>query len=381
VSSRVIDVLAGRAEPPPWVRLPLVALRGAGLLYGVGQATRARAYRHGLAKTWRASCPVISVGNLVSGGTGKTPMVLWLAERLRKAGRRVAVVSRGYRQAATTPVTVVADPDGVRLRSPDAADEACLVASRLPGVAVLTGRDRRRLIDHAVQAFGCDVILMDDGFQHLRVARDLDLCLLDASLPFGNGAVLPGGILREWPRALRRADLAVLTRANTPRHTELTMDEIQRVAPRLPAVITRHAPRDLLRLSDPETLPLDALGETRALGFSGIARPDSFRRLLEREKVRLAGWFIFPDHHDFTVGDFLAMEEEAKVVCAECLVCTEKDAVKIDPTWSRLPIYVLRMELVIDQGEDLLLQYLGRVVGAAPGLHEKTMFGTTDEHR
>jgi tetraacyldisaccharide 4'-kinase len=363
VNSRAIDVLAGRAEPPPWARLPLVALRGAGLLYGLGQAVRARAYRRGVVKSYRASCPVISIGNLVSGGTGKTPMVLWLAERLRNAGRRVAVVSRGYRQAAAMPVTVVAAPDGLRLRPPAAADEACLVAARLPGVAVLSGRDRRRLIDHAVQGFGCDVILMDDGYQHLRVARDLDLCLLDAFLPFGNGAVLPGGILREWPRALCRADLAVLTRADTPRRTELAIDEIQRVAPGLPVVVTRHAPRDLRRLSDSETLPLDTLGETRALGFSGIARPDSFRRLLERAKVRLAGWFIFPDHHNFTVGDFLAMEAEAKEVCAECLVCTEKDAVKIDPTWSPLPIYVLRMELVIDQGEDLLLEHVGRVVG------------------
>jgi len=365
VNDRAIDVLAGRAEPPPWARLPLVALRGAGLLYGLGQAVRARAYRHGLVKTYRAPCPVISIGNLVSGGTGKTPMVLWLAEGLKRAGWHVAVVSRGYRQAAATPVTVVADPDGLRLRPPAAADEACLVATRLPGVAVLTGRDRWRLIDHAVHGFGCNVILMDDGFQHLRVARDLDLCLLDASRPFGNGAVLPGGILRERPRALRRADLAVLTRADTPRRTELAIDELRRVAPRLPTVVTRHAPRGLLRLSDPETLALDTLGETRALGFSGIARPDSFRRLLEREKVRLAGWFVFPDHHEFTVGDFLAMEEEAKAVCAQCLVCTEKDAVKIDPTWSRLPIYVLRMELVIDQGEDLLLDHLARALGPA----------------
>ncbi|MGD2063130.1 MAG: tetraacyldisaccharide 4'-kinase [Nitrospirota bacterium] len=362
MNARAIDVLAGRALPPPWAHLPLAVLRAAGVLYGVGQAARAGAYRYGLVKTYRAPCPVISVGNVVSGGTGKTPMVLWLAERLQELGRRVAVVSRGYRQAAEAPVTVVADLEGVRMRPPGAADEACLVAERLPGVAVLTGRDRRRLIDHAVQGFGCDTILMDDGFQHLRVARDLDLCLLDAARPFGNGAVLPGGILRESPRALRRAHLAVLTRADTPRHTELATDEIHRVAPGVPVVVTRHAPRDLLRLADPETLPLDGLGGIRTLGFSGIARPDSFRRLLERQQVRLAGWFVFPDHHEFTAGDFLAMEEEAKVVCAECLVCTEKDAVKIDPTWSPLPIYVLRMELGIDEGEDLLLQHLHRVI-------------------
>lgn len=363
MNARAIDVLAGRAVPPPWAHLPLALLRSAGVFYGLGQATRVQAYRHGLVKTYRAACPVISVGNIVSGGTGKTPMVLWLAERLQKAGRRVAVVSRGYRQAAAAPVTVVADLDGLRLRPPAAADEACLVGARLPGVAVLTGRERRRLIDHAVQGFGCDTVLMDDGFQHLTVARDLDLCLLDAARPFGNGAVLPGGILRESPRALRRADLAVLTRADTPRHVELAADALHRVAPSLPVVVTRHAPRDLLRLADPDTLPLAGLGETRTLGFSGIARPDSFRRLLERERVRLAGWFVFPDHHEFTAGDFLAMEEEAKAVCAECLVCTEKDAVKIDPTWSPLPIYVLRMELVIDQGEDLLLDHLRRVIG------------------
>jgi tetraacyldisaccharide 4'-kinase len=363
VNARAVDVLAGRALPPAWAQYPLAVLRAAGALYGLGQAARVQAYRHGVMKSYRAPCPVISVGNVVSGGTGKTPMVVWLAERLQRAGRRVAVVSRGYRQSAAAPVTVVSDLDGVRLRPPAAADEACLVGARLPGVAVLTGRDRRRLIDHAVQGFGCDTILMDDGFQHLKVGRDLDVCLLDAAQPFGNGAVLPGGILRESPRALRRADLAVLTRADTPRHVDLAIEEIHGVAPGLPVVVTRHVPRDLLRLSDPEVLPADGLGEARALGFSGIARPDSFRRLLEREQVRLAGWFVFQDHHQFTAGDFLAMEDEAKVVGAECLVCTEKDAVKIDPDWSPLPIYVLRMELVVDRGENLLLDHLHRVIG------------------
>jgi tetraacyldisaccharide 4'-kinase len=381
VNAPTIDVLAGRVVPPRCAHFPLAVLRAAGVLYGLGQASRVQAYRRGLLKTYRAPCPVISVGNVVSGGTGKTPMVVWLAERLQQAGRRVAVVSRGYRQSASTPVTVVADLDGMRLRPPVAADEACLVGTRLPGVAVLTGRDRRRVIEHAVQGVGCDTILMDDGFQHLAVVRDLDLCLFDASRPFGNGAVLPGGILRESPRAVSRADLAVLTRADTPRHVELASDEIHRFAPGLPVAVTRHAPRDLQRLGDPEILLLDVLGERRAVGFSGIARPDSFRRLLERAQVRLAGWYVYPDHHQFTVGDFLAMEAEAKQVGAECLVCTEKDAVKIDPTWSPLPIYVLRMELVIDQGEDLLLDHLHRVIGSAPGLENKTMFGTTDEHR
>ncbi|MBF0127517.1 MAG: tetraacyldisaccharide 4'-kinase [Magnetococcales bacterium] len=338
---QLLPWLDGRRAPASWpARGALGLLGGIGTLYGALQWTRPFFIRPG-----RAPCPVISVGNLTTGGTGKTPMVLWLARLLQQRGRRVAIVSRGYRQRSREPVTVVADPDGQRLHPPMAADEACLLARALPGVTLLTGKHRPLLIRHAVERFQCDLVLMDDGFQRLDVDKDLDLVLLDARRPFGNGRLLPGGLLREFPSALRRCDAIVLTRADDPTATDDTLRYLQKNFPDKPVMTATHRPTAWIPLHEPVTpLPLDALTGP-LLPFCALAAPDGFLQTLRTLDIPLCPLRPFPDHHFFTPAEIRQLLDEARRHGAEALVCTEKDAVKLHPHQIPFPLHALRVEM------------------------------------
>lgn len=346
--------LEGRQEPTTaTARTALKLLGGVGHLYGLVMRLRAEFYRRHLFSSYRAPCPVISVGNLSAGGTGKTPMVLWLAQQLRSRHKRLAIVSRGYgtpaiRQPDQPPgITLVADANGTRLTPPDAADEAALLAANLPGVTILTGADRARLIRFAVEVQGAECIVMDDGFQHLRVERDLDLVLLDARQPFGNGFLLPGGILRESPQALHRCDAIILTRCDSELLFEQAKTLLTSLLPGKPIFRADHQPAAWLRLGTTEPLPLAMLAERPVLAFCGIARPDSFVELLKKSQTPIAELRTFPDHFQYTPAVWADLVRQARASQAEAIVCTEKDAVKIHPAWvsPELPLFFLRMTL------------------------------------
>ena len=337
----LLSYLEGEQRAPGLLRPLTPLLGGAGTIYGTVQALRAACYQKSLFKSYKAPCPVISIGNITSGGTGKTPFTLWLARTLLAEGRRVAVVSRGYRQASNSQVTVVSTPDGIRTRPPLAADEAYLIARRLPGVTVITGPQRNLTIGAAVEDFGCDIVLMDDAFQHLKVQRDLDIVLLDATLPWSNGKLLPGGLLREFPQALRRADILVLTRSETASITESNRQYITKNIVDKPIFTAKFTPQSW----HPNPLP-----EGAALAFCGIARPETFRRTLENEPLTINKFIPFADHHPFTHEQISDLESAAKDCGAKYLVCTEKDAVKIDRERLTMPLYYPIMEM--DLGED-----------------------------
>ena len=368
------DLLSGRTQPTTrMAQAALTLLGGIGHLYGTALRLRAELYRQNRLTSYRAPCPVISVGNLTAGGTGKTPMVLWLAQQLRPH-KRLAIVSRGYgtpvSQLPGQPagITLVADPDGVRLAPPQAADEAALLARNLPGVAILTGADRARLIRYAVAQYGVELILMDDGFQHLRVQRDLDLVLLDARHPLGNGSLLPGGLLREWPGALQRCDALVLTRCATGSLFEQAQAVLTRIAPGKPLLRADHQPTAWIQPGREHPLALSALGQTPVLAFCGIARPDSFAELLARIGTQTSGLQSFPDHCAYTRAHWDALVHRARATGAQALVCTEKDAVKIPPEWLHatapaLPLYFLRMEMHFLAEPVWLRQRLAELVG------------------
>ncbi|MBF0438674.1 MAG: tetraacyldisaccharide 4'-kinase [Magnetococcales bacterium] len=351
---RLLPWLDGRQNPTTGpARLALAGLGGVGMLYGAIQALRAQCYRTQLLTTYHAPCPVISVGNLTTGGTGKTPMVLWLVRSLQQAGRRVAVVSRGYRQQAKTLVTVVADPNGIRLTPPWAADEAFLLARALPGTTILTGRDRPALIRHAVERFQCDLILMDDGFQRLDVHRELNLVLLDAQRPFGNGRLLPGGLLREFPSALKRCDALILTRADDPHATRTTQKILQNRFPDKPVMTAIHRPTAWIPLSHDTQLPLDGLTKP-VLAFCAIATPERFLHTLQTQPLHLTGFHPFPDHHFFSTDEITQLIAQARASGAEALVCTEKDAVKLNTKSLPYPLFALRVEMTLQDNAEWL---------------------------
>ncbi|MBF0417252.1 MAG: tetraacyldisaccharide 4'-kinase [Magnetococcales bacterium] len=334
-----------RSPDSPAMRLLLAFLSALGRLLALYQRWRVRRYQRGVKHAYRAPCPVISVGNITVGGTGKTPMVIWLARRLQQSGNRVAVVSRGYRQKSPARVTVVADHDQVRLAPPEAADEAVLLARLLPGVAVLTGSDRAALIRHATERLGSDWILMDDAFHRLDIQRDLDLVLLDARRPFGNGALLPGGILRESPEALARCDALILTRAEPSEAVCDTERVLNLRFPGKPIVTAIHRPVCWVAVDDSGAcVPLEALTGP-VMAFCGLAAPEEFRRTLEALSQQVVGFHAFPDHHGFSAADLTGLTVMAHRRGAEVLVCTEKDAVKLDGLPVEMPILALRVEM------------------------------------
>ena len=279
---------------PGWLAYrPVVALRNA-------------AYDRGLAPVQRATVPVISVGNLAVGGTGKTPVVAWLAERLRARGHRPAILMRGYRGHGA------------------ANDEA-----RMLGGAVVCDPDRVRGAARAV-AEGATCVLLDDGFQHRRLHRDLDLVLIDATRPWGGGGVLPLGLLRESLADVRRAHALIITRSDQVDPVALAHITARLAAPGRPLLYARHAPVALTPLMGGASRPPSALAGQAVVLASGLGNPDGFERTARALEWRVIEHARFPDHHAYTAAEAIALGELATRHAAT-LVVTAKDAVKLVP--------------------------------------------------
>lgn len=291
-------------------------------LYGALARLRAWLYASGWLKQKRLRGVVISVGNLTVGGTGKTPMVLWLAERFLARGKRVAILSRGYR--------------GIR----GASDEVALLQNRLRGRAAFGVGKNRFKEGRRLEEQGIDVFLLDDGFQHLRLARDLDIVLVDASRPIQRETYLPGGRLREPISALNRADIAVMTRASA--HTSPEVPESR------PYSIF-YARARLLGFRGLESKDLhfvSQIGPGPFFAFCGIGNPQAFFFDLQRWRINLAGRLEFPDHHRYSGADVHRLEKKASQSGATALVTTEKDAWNLDGLRSSsIPVFVAVIEM------------------------------------
>ncbi|MBI5427026.1 MAG: tetraacyldisaccharide 4'-kinase [Nitrospinae bacterium] len=332
-------------------------LRAVSFFYGWAQTLRAWCYRAGIFRARRLDCRTIGVGNLTLGGTGKTPMVLWIADALRRSGRKPAILGRGYGGASSAGVRVVSD--GERIVSPwaTAGDEPVMMAMRLPGVPVLTGRDRYRTGRHAIRHLGADTLILDDGYQRLDLLRDLNILLCDQREPFGNGLTFPAGHLREPASAARRADLICLTRCAG----RTAPPEVVRAAREdCPVFFTALRLDSLLRLDDGREADVGTLRGRPAGAFCGIAGPESFRKSLEELGVRLTLFRAFPDHHPYAPEDLKSLEEDARRTGAEFILTTDKDAVKLDKKAFALTALVARVKLeILDGEEDFLRRLLG----------------------
>ncbi len=335
-----------------------LALAPAGALFGLAVALRGAAYDRGMAIVTRAGVPVISIGNLAVGGAGKTPATAAIAARLKARGRRVAILSRGYGATRSDP-RVVSNGERVLLGAAEGGDEPVLLARRLFGVPVLCGPRRADVARRAVTEFGADVLLLDDGFQHRKLGRDLDVVLLDASNPFGNGRLLPAGPNREPPSALRRAGLVWLSRvdqvgADGAEPLE-RLRSLAREASGAGLVESRHAPEELLDGMLSRPLGLGALRGQRVLLLSGLARPGSFRRTVEGLGAEIGGEQRHPDHHRFSEHDLEeALRAAGRRGCA-LVITTEKDAVRLPESAARDPrVAVLRIHAEIVRGGELL---------------------------
>lgn len=271
----------------------------------------------------------VSIGNLTAGGTGKTPATCMTAEWALGEGYDVAVLSRGYGGKNKAKITVVSNRKNVLAGPEEAGDEPYLLASRLPGIPVLTAKDRylAGLMAHSI--FGSTFFILDDGYQHLRLKRDLNLLLLDSARPFGNGRLLPRGPLREPVKELERADAIILTRAGFLKIGRGTGDDIGHLLNSKPVFMGDHVPEKIIFPFQQTSHDPSFLKGKRVAAFAGIARPDSFRDTLINLGAEILSYRHFPDHHPFTYDEIRALKEEKNNKGAELLITTEKDWMRV----------------------------------------------------
>jgi tetraacyldisaccharide 4'-kinase len=306
-----------------------LALTPVSWAYRAGLAVRETAYARGLLARGRLPCPVVSVGNLTVGGTGKTPVVELVARWLVSDGHRVAVVSRGYGRRAGAPIELVSDGGEPRLPVERAGDEPLLLARRLPGVSVVVGADRLAAGQWAVANLRADVVLLDDGFQQRRLLKDVEIACLDARAPWGPGGLFPRGTLREPASALGRAHLIVATRASTRRDLDSLLEEIRRHAGPRPCLAADYAIEDVEDLVSGSRDPGASVGGKAVLAFAGIAAPEHLVETLASHGATVRDLLAFPDHYAYQPRDLLAIARRARAVGADLVVTTEKDGVRL----------------------------------------------------
>jgi tetraacyldisaccharide 4'-kinase len=338
LTQKIEAVMTGKKIPGPLLHFLLTLLS---MLYGIGVRLRTFLYDQGVFQTRKLPCAVISIGNLTVGGTGKTPMTIYLAQLLRDIGYKPAVISRGYKGLAEKKGGIVSDRQKVFLSPEVAGDEPFMMAQKLTDIPVLVGADRFRIGMKAVEQFSPDVIIFDDAFQHRHLERDLEILLVDDKTLFGNRCLLPRGILREPVSEISRSDLLVLTRCSERLNSGF--NQLAELAPGKPIFKSFHEPyvygvfsstdktdkKDTDRFSITASQSFDFLKMAKVIVFSGIAKNGDFQATVANLVGGLLGAIGFSDHHQYTESDFRLIAAKAKESSAEFLVTTEKDYVKI----------------------------------------------------
>ena len=328
------------------------------LAYGLIGSIRSRLYQLGLLKTRSLNCPVISVGNLTVGGTGKTPVVIALATWLRKQGKSVGVVSRGYGRDDEKRIVLVSDGHRVLVDAYAAGDEPVLIATRCPGVPVIVGADRYAAGRELCDRFSCDVLLLDDGFQHLALKRDANLLLVDAESQFGNERLLPRGPMREPSTCVERATALIVTRASSTENDVIAGLASSRIR-KMPIGVSRFALVGFVNLRTGEVLSRETMRRRHCIAFCGIANSTSFSTILENAGVTIQELLSFPDHWRYTSEDLQAIWNSTEGCAPKLVITTEKDAVKV---MHRLPasleIVAARIDVEWSAGQELIEEHL-----------------------
>ncbi len=343
------ELVSGRRTGAKAIALR-TALRIAEVPYALAMRYRNRRYARGSAKIHDAGVPVVSVGNLTLGGTGKTPLVEWIAHKLRASHIRVAIVSRGYGGEA----------GGYN-------DEALELELALPDVPHVQDPDRVAAARVAVGELEMQVILLDDGFQHRRLKRDLDIVLLDATEPFGFEHVFPRGTLREPLVGLARADVVVLSRADMrdEPNRERIHARVARLAPQAAWCEVEHRVAELINSAD-QRVDVRMLADKRVAAFCGIGNPAGFRHTLNTLGCEIVAWREFPDHHNYTREDVTSLSQWGQQ--ADALLCTRKDLVKLRvPTLGSIPLWAVGIGIGFLSGQNVLEEKLEKILKEIDG--------------
>ncbi len=318
-----------------------------GYLYGAITNVRNALYEKGFFKSFSLGAPTISIGNITVGGTGKTPLVAFVAEILAEKGEKVCILTRGYKRENPDKRIVVSDGEKILADVKQSGDEPFELAKKLLGKAiVIADKNRAEAGIWAREKFGITAFVLDDGFQHLRVRRDLNIVCIDATDPFGNGKVLPGGILREPLQNLKRADAIVITRANLAKNLENLKLQIPNLNRNCPIFVSNNRISDLIELKEfhakaQRTKNKEQRTKDRSLAFCGLGNPGNFFEQLQQDNFNLVSTEVFPDHHSYNQKDITKLELMAKQKNAEILLTTAKDGVKLGNLEFSKPCYVV----------------------------------------
>ncbi len=359
---KIIQQKGADQNQPGMVRLLLVFLWCLSKVFQFVVCLRYVFYDIGILRRFPLGCQVISIGNVTAGGTGKTPVTEIFARELTKAGRKVAILSRGYRRKEAPwwqrifknviekPV-VVSDGRQILVDAATGGDEPYMLAANLPGVCVLVDRNRVKSGRYAISHFGCDTLLLDDGFQYQRLKHSHEVVLVDSTNPIGNGHMLPRGILREPAKHLKRADVVFITKCSGDQSDVRRL--VQRYNPRAEIIECRHAPRLLKDVWSREELPLEWLKGKTLTTLSGIAVPQGFENSLRKLGARVIWCERYADHHRYDASEIIFALNKTADMHAEALITTEKDAVRF-PRLEKTPVpcYYLRVDIEIISGAE-----------------------------
>ena len=368
---KLIQEKGSDLDQPFGINLLLHVLKGLSYLFLMVVSIRYFLYRTGLLRRYPLGTQVISIGNVTAGGTGKTPVTEIFARTLAAEGRKVAILSRGYRrkeapwwqrlftQVIEKPL-VVSDGRRVLLDSATGGDEPYMLASNLPGVAVVVDRTRVKAGRYAVNRLGCDTLILDDGFQYQKLKHSIEVVLVDSTNPFGNGNLLPRGILREPVRNLKRADIIFLTKCRGD--VSAVKEEIRRYNTTAEIVECNHTPKVMKDVWSREEFPLDWLRDKTVCTLSGIASPKGFENSLRHLGAKVVWCERYADHHRYDASEVLYALNRTADMGADALVTTEKDAVRF-PRLETAPVKCLYLRIAIEilVGGESFTQLINRI--------------------
>jgi tetraacyldisaccharide 4'-kinase len=352
-------LISGRSTS--WFAAPCrCALGVAGAVYTIGIRLRNSFYCKGWLKTHRANAVVFSIGNITTGGTGKTPLVIWLCNKITENSKlktqncKCAILTRGYKATQNS-----------KLKTQNYFDEPAILVESCPQAKVIVNPDRVAAATDAASKWGANIIIMDDGFQHRRLGRDLDIVTIDAMCPFGYEKVLPAGLLREPVTALKRADAVVVTRCDQTTEAELAQleEKLQLINTDMPIARSIHAPVCAKSLGH-KKISIQELKHKKVFAFCGIGNPNAFLGTIRKLGLNLAGSRAYNDHHRYTDNDIADMYEEAGYLGADLILTTQKDWSKICNSKSSIldsqdtPFAYLAIELKFISGEDKITQLI-----------------------
>jgi len=323
-------------------------------IYRIIWAIRKWLYDSGILKTRKLPCPVICVGNLTTGGTGKTPAVIALSRILGENNHHPAILSRGYKRRSKASVLVVSDGRSILATPEESGDEPYLIASSLKNVPVIVGGNRYTSGIHIPDKSSADLFILDDGYQHLKLHRDINILLIDASNPCGNGYLLPKGILREPFNGISRADCVIVTRSNEG-NKNIAETLIRKYNQDVPIFYASYKTADITNPAG-KSCGFDFIKSKQIFMFAGIANPGSFRRSIEDTGGMVIGEMLYPDHYWYKNDDLNKIIKEASRLSADAIITTAKDAVRLhgldlyDKTGLEMKFLILHVEMIIDKG-------------------------------